>query len=433
MSTPLVPVQQQPLTPSEQSALAALDFDAMIELLDRLVQVRSVGGQESPAQQMAADFMVGAGLDVDTWSIDLDTLRQHPYFCEEIERESALGVVGRLGADSGPSLLFNGHLDVVGAGDETDWSTPPWRATVRDGAVYGRGAVDMKGGVCAAMCAAKALVDAGVRLQGRLLVTPVVGEEDGGTGTLAAIERGHVADAAVIMEPTRMRIATTHAGALNFRIRLKGLSAHACMRAEGVSAVDKLAPLLSALRALEQRRTERYDNPLFEAYDIPFPLSVGRVEAGDWPSSVPDWLQVEGRYGIAPGESLESARAEFEAALAALGERDPWLAEHPPSLEWWGGQFHPAEIDPKAPIAAAVADAYHAVSQQHAVLEGMTYGADMRLLVNVAGIPTVMFGAGDVRQAHGPDEFVPLQDLQTLARTLCITAMRFCGVAETDE
>ncbi len=432
MSTPFRPLQQPALTPLEQRALAVLDLDGMIEILDRLVQVRSVGGNESPAQQMAADFMAAAGLDVDTWPIDLEKLRRHPSFCEEIERQAAIGVVGRLGSGSGPSLLYNGHLDVVGAGDESDWSTPPWRATVRDGAVYGRGAVDMKGGVCAAMCAAKALVDAGVHLRGRLLVTPVVGEEDGGTGTLAAIERGHVADAAVIMEPTRMRIATTHAGALNFRIRLKGLAAHACMRSEGVSAVDKLAPLLAALAALECQRTERYDNPLFDAYAIPFPLSVGRVQAGDWPSSVPDWLQVEGRYGIAPGESLESARAEFEAAVAALGERDPWLADNPPSVEWWGGQFEPAEIDPQSPIAAAVADAYQAVTQRQAVLEGMTYGADMRLLVNVAGIPTVMFGAGDVRQAHRPDEFVPLDELESLAQTLCLTAMRFCGVEESD-
>ncbi len=416
------------LTSLEQQALEAFDLDGMVDLLDRLVRVRSVGGKESPAQQLAADFMAASGLDVDTWSIDLDALRRHPYFCEEIQRDCALGVVGRLGSDDGPTLLFNGHVDVVGAGDESDWSSPPWQVTVRDGAVYGRGAVDMKGGVCAAMCAAKALVDAGVRLRGRLLVATVVGEEDGGTGTLAAIERGHVADAAVIMEPTRMRIATTHAGALNFRIRLKGLSAHACMRAEGVSAVDKLPPLLSALAALEQRRTERYDNPLFAAYGIPFPLSVGRVQAGDWPSSVPDWLEVEGRYGVAPGESLESARAEFEETLASLGEQDPWLAENPPALEWWGGQFEPAEVDPQAPIVGAVADAYRAVSQRDAVLEGMTYGADMRLLVNVAGIPTVMFGAGDVRQAHRPDECVPLDELKELAQTLCLTAMRFCGV-----
>ncbi|HJO02483.1 MAG TPA: ArgE/DapE family deacylase [Acidobacteriota bacterium] len=408
--------------------LEALDLEEMVDLLDRLVQVRSVGGMESPAQRLAADFMAASGLDVDTWAIDLDTLRHHPHFCEEIEREDALGVVGRLGSDEGPSLLFNGHLDVVGAGDESDWSVPPWRATVRDGVVFGRGTVDMKGGVCAAMCAAKALLAAGVRLQGRLLIAPVVGEEDGGTGTLAAIERGHVADAAVIMEPTRMRIATTHAGALNFRVRLKGLSAHACMREEGVSAVDKLPRLLAVLAALEQRRSERYDNPLFAAYGVPFPLSVGRVQAGDWPSSVPDWLQIEGRYGVAPGESLESARAEFEEALASLGDQDPWLAENPPSLEWWGGQFEPAEVDPGAPIVEAIADTYRAVSQRDAVLEGMTYGADMRLLVNVAGIPTVMFGAGDVRQAHRPDEFVPLDDLTVLAQTLCVTAMRFCGV-----
>ena len=135
------------------------------------------------------------------WPIDLDELSRHPDWCHEVERDEALGVVGWIGEQAagraaggsaaGRDLLLNGHIDVVPVGDEAAWTTPPWDPAVRDGRVYGRGAVDMKGGLCCALFAAKAIRDAGVRLRGRLSVASVVGEEDGGTGTLATILRGH--------------------------------------------------------------------------------------------------------------------------------------------------------------------------------------------------------------------------------------------------
>ena len=139
-------------------------------------------------------------------------------------------------------------------GDEAAWTTPPWDPAVRDGRVYGRGAVDMKGGLCCALFALKAIRDAGVRLRGRLSVASVVGEEDGGTGTLATILRGHTADGAVVVEPTRLRVVPAQAGSLMFRLVVHGLSAHGCVREEGVSAVEKFVPLLAALRRLEAER-----------------------------------------------------------------------------------------------------------------------------------------------------------------------------------
>ena len=105
-------------------------------------------------------------------------------------------------------------------------------------------------------------------------------------------------------------------------------------------------------------------------------------------------------------------------------------ADHPPAVEWWGGRFDPAVTDPSDPIVTTVAGAAETITGQAPSVEGVTYGADLRLLVNVGRIPTVLFGPGDVRVAHMPDEYVPLVDLRAATETLVLTALRYCGVRE---
>ena len=452
------------LRPVERQALEALDLGGLVALLRELIGIPSLDGQETPAQRRVAEWLDAEGFEVDVWPIDLDALARHPDWCHEVERDEALGVVGWIGeraaareampgqtpGDAGRDLVFNGHIDVVPPGDESAWTTPPWDPAVRDGRVYGRGAVDMKGGLCCALFAAKAVRDAGVRLRGRLSVASVVGEEDGGTGTLATLLRGHTADGAVVVEPTRLRVVPAQAGSLMFRLVVHGLSAHGCVREEGVSAVEKFVPLLVALRRLEAERCDvpAADGPgrtqaggrraavagdphapLFAGYRLPWPIEVGIVRAGDWASSVPDTLIAEGRYGVAVGEDVAEARATFEQAIARAAADDPWLSAHPPDVEWWGGRFDPAVTDPHDAIVTAVSAATVAVTGSAPVVEGVTYGADMRLLVNCGRIPTVLFGPGDVRVAHMPDEHVSLAELEAAARALVVAAIRFCGVA----
>jgi acetylornithine deacetylase len=432
------------LTAVERRVLDALDLDGLVTLLRELVAFRSLDGRETPVQQRVADWMADEGFATDVWPIDLDELARHPDWSHEVERDEALGVVGWIGEDTGGrTLLFNGHTDVVPAGDETVWSSSPWEASVRDGRVYGRGAVDMKGGLCCALFAAKAIRDAGVGLPGRVSVASVVGEEDGGTGTLAAILRGHNADGAVVVEPTRLRVITAQAGSLMFRLVVHGLSAHGCVREEGVSAVEKFVPLLAAMRRLEAERCgvplEDADpsrvagdphSPLFDGYRLPWPIDVGTLHAGDWASSVPDTLVAEGRYGVAVGEDVAAARRALEEAVARAAAADRWLAAHPPEVEWWGGRFDPAVTAPDDPVVTTLSGAVRDVSGAVPQVEGVTYGSDMRLLVNVGGIPTVLFGPGDVRVAHMPDEHIAVAELETAARALALAGVRFCGAQE---
>ena len=449
------PADEGALSAAERRALQALDLDGLVALLRELIAVPSLDGEESPAQRRVAAWMESAGLATDVWRIDFDELSRHPDWCHEVDRDEALGVVGwyeekaagraAAGSYAGPSgpgcdLMLNGHIDVVPVGDKAAWTTPPWDPAVRDGRVYGRGAADMKGGLACALFAAKAIRDAGVRLRGRLSVASVVGEEDGGTGTLATILRGHTADGAIVVEPTQLAVIPAQAGSLMFRLVVPGLSAHGCVREEGVNAVERFLPLFTALRQLEAERCGVVvgaadvagdpHSPLFARYRLPWPIEVGTLRAGDWASSVPDKLVAEGRLGVAIGEEPAAARQAFAEAIARAAAADPWLAEHPPTVEWWGGRFDPAVTDPSDPLVTAVIDAATAVSGGAPPLEGVTYGADMRLLVNVGGIPSVLFGPGDVRVAHMPDEYVPIEELRGAAQALLLTALRFCGVED---
>lgn len=416
----------------ERRVVGAVDVDGLVDALCDLISIESTGGRESPAQEHVAGLMREMGMEVDAWELDLDALSRDPAFCVEVERDHAVGIVGRTGAGRGRTLVLNGHVDVVPAGDLERWSSPPWRGTVRDGRVYGRGSADMKGGLCCALFAVRALRDAGVRPLGSVLVQSVVGEEEGGLGTLAAVRRGHTGDAAIVLEPTQLVVAPAQAGAFNFRVTVPGLAAHGALRGEGVSPIEKFLPLYRALQELERRRNARPRHPLFADQELPYALCVGTVHAGIWASTVPETLTFEGRLGIAVDEDPAAARQELAEALAEVARADPWLRDHPPILEWWGGQFAPAVIPADHPIVTVVSDACRDATGERPPVSGMPYGADMRLLVNEGGTPTILFGPGDVRRAHAPDEFVPIDELAAATRTLALTMLRFCGVERAD-
>ena len=410
------------LTPAERSVLEAVDRPWMVALLTDLVALPSVAGAESPAQERVARAMASLGIDVDTWEIDLAALRTDPDYSAEVERDEAIGVAGTWGGD-GATLMLNGHIDVVPVGDESQWETPPWEATTRNGRIHGRGTADMKGGLVCSLAAVKAVLDAGVGPRARILVASVIGEEDGGAGTLATLRRGHTADAAVVVEPTAGTVAPSQAGALGFRITVHGSPAHGAVRREGVSALEKFEVVHAALRGLEARRNAAFSDPLYTAYELPLALSIGTVHAGEWASTVPDTLVCEGRYGVGPHEDPAAAKRVFEHVVAATG--DPWLVAHPPTVEWWGGQFHPAVTPADAGIVTAVAACHEAVTGRVAPVAGVPYGSDLRHLVNRGGIATVLYGPGDAQVAHRANEFVPMSDLVTVTRALALLILRF--------
>jgi acetylornithine deacetylase len=285
----------------------------------------------------------------------------------------------------------------------------------------------MKAGLVAALWAVRALRRARVPLRGDVLLASVQGEEDGGLGTYALLRRGWRADACVIPEPTSLDIVPANAGALTFRLRVPGQATHASRRLEGVSALAKLWPVYGALQELEERRNRDVD-PLFARWDLAYPISIGIVTSGDWVSSVPDRLVAEGRMGVALDEPVESARAAFEAAVGEACAGDPWLRDHPVEVQWWGGQFASGRLSAGSDLLHRTRRAHREVTG-HPVraVWGATYGSDLRLMA-AAGIPTLHYGPGDARLAHGPDERVPVAEVLTAARTLAALAVDHCGV-----
>jgi acetylornithine deacetylase len=415
---------------AEARALDAVDDAALVACLEQLLRVPSVSGspEENEAQRWFERAMREGGLETDLWEIPLAETLAHPDFPgAEVDRASALGLVGSWGAGSGPTLVLNGHIDVVPPGDLAQWNErAPYAGVTRDGAVYGRGACDMKGGLVCNLFAIRAIRAAGIRLRGRVLLESVVGEEDGGLGTFATLQRGYRGDAAIIPEPTDLAIIPACAGALTFRLRLAGRSTHASVRQEGVSVLEKFWLVWRALDALESRRNAQ-KGALFERFPLPFPLCVGTLRAGDWPSSVPDQLVAEGRIGVALGETMADARRDLEETVAAVCAADPWLRDHPVAVDWFGGQFASGQIPVDHPLVDLVSGAHRTLTGADPDIHGAPYGSDLRLMVGLGGIPTLHYGPGNVKYAHSPNEHVPVAQLRSVVRTMVLAILRFCG------
>lgn len=348
---------------------------------------------------------------------------------QEMPRTDLPGVVGRIGRAGGRRLLLVGHTDVVPVGDPGTWSVDPWGAEVRDGRLYGRGAVDMKGGCASILGAMRALVACGAAddLDGEVIAAFVPSEEDGGQGMLAAIRAGIVGDMAVIAEPTGMEIIVAHAGALTFRLTVPGRAAHASMRREGVSALDKLMHLVRALGADEAERNEAETDPLMTALGLPYPTIIGMVRGGDWASTVMDRVVADGRYGVALGESWRDAEVRLRRVVAEAAAADEFLRDHPPVVELVGGKFSSARVSADDPLPRSLADAAEATLGRRPAFLGEPYGADMRLLVNEGRTPTVIFGPGHVTVAHSADEYVPVDDVVACARVLAAWVVQELG------
>jgi acetylornithine deacetylase len=400
--------------------------DELYGLASELVKRKSVTGEEDDAQQALASTLRSCGLEVDLWRIDPD-IRSHAAFCDDGNRLDRLNLVARWGEgarEEPAALLLNGHIDVVPEGERERWSSDPYSGEIRAGSLHGRGSCDMKGGLAAAAIAIRAAMKLGIEPRRPILLASVVGEETGGLGTLAAIARGYRADAAVITEPTSLELCPVQAGALSFRLHVRGKSAHGAMRREGVSALEKFWPVARALESLERERHRGFRHPLYPDGELVAPLSVGKVSAGNWPSTVPEELRAEGRFGIFPGEDCASARETFEEAVRRLAEDDPWFAENPVGVEWFEGQFEPGETALDAPILDELRSCHREMLENESSTHGVSYGSDLRLFTRYAAMPAVLYGPGDVRRAHSANESVALEELVAVTEVLTLLIAR---------
>jgi acetylornithine deacetylase len=392
------------------AALGRLDAAALARDVAALVQVPSVTGDERAALERLGELATALGLTAELHRHDLDALRAHPgHPGDEAPREALYGLtVAVPGArPDGPRLALDGHVDVVPPGTAA-WRHGPWSGAVEDGCVWGRGAVDMKGAVVAALHALGAL--GGRAPHGEVVLIAVSSEEDGGLGTFAALERDSAFDACLIPEPTGFDVVCAQAGSIVFEGVVEGVAAHAAQRLEGVSAIDRYVPVHAALAEHERAVNTDVEHPLMRELELPYPLVVGRLQSGEWPSTVPDRLVFGGRAPVRVGETPEDARAAIEGVVAAAGDGAA-------TVRWRGGQFAPGETPADDPFAVVVRDAASAERGGPARVAGVPWGADMRLFC-ARGIPCVMLGPPGIELAHAVDERVRVDDLLSVARTM---------------
>jgi acetylornithine deacetylase len=407
--------------------------EAAITLLQELVRTRSVTGEEGAVAEVVERAFSERNLVVDAWEATPGEMEPYiDHVGEQASYENRPNVAGvRRGSGGGRSILLNAHTDTVDPGAPAAWTRDPLSGAVEDDLLYGRGSCDMKGGLVTHLTALDALSDLSLNLRGDVTVAATVGEENGGLGALSTILRGYRADAALITEPTRLALVPAQGGSLVFRLKVPGRSAHAAARDEGVSALEKFVPIFEELRELERERNASLSHPLYEVLENKVPINVGVVRAGNWASTVPEALVAEGRVGLIPGEGVDPFKELVAERIDTVAKRDPWLRAHPPELEWFGGQFAPAEVDLDAPICGAISEAHERVSGKEPPVEGVPYGADMRLFIRFGGMPCVMYGAGDARVAHAPDEHISITDLLTAASTIACLLADWCGLADT--
>ncbi len=422
MSTPVVPH-------AEQQVLDRIDAEEIVETLRDLVGIVSVDGSpgEIEIQHACADRLHELDMAVDAWDIDVAGMEADPDFPGmEVERDGAVGCVGVLGPrDQTPALALYGHTDVVPPGDLDAWpGRDPFTLRVEDGLAWGRGACDMKGGIAAILGATAAVRRAGVDLSRPLAIHLVAAEEDGGLGAFATLRRGHTAEACVSAEPTGTDLIPANAGSLTFRLIVPGLATHGSTRSRGASAVEAFEHVHSALRDLERERNAA-SAPLFDHLDLPWPLSVGKVWAGEWASTVPDRLVAEGRYGVRIDETVTAAMDAFERAVDTACAAHPWLRDHPVEVTWPGGRFAPGRLPDGHDLLEQVGQCVAEVTGRRPATLGGPYGSDLRHYAG-AGIATLQYGPGDVRYAHASDEHVRVDELVASAQVYALLILRRC-------
>lgn len=397
-----------------------------------LVATESPTGDEVAAIDLVTSWLSGVPDEIDRWTDRMADLEADPaYPGREVERDLVPVVAARLKGDRpGPRVVLTGHVDVVPVGDRSTWFADP-AGTVDGDILYGRGAADMKAGLAAALEAFTTIADRGRDFGGEVVFVAVPGEEDGGTGTLAAIRRGWTGDHVIITEPTSgaagPQVVVAHGGALTYTIEVEGRAAHAATRREGESALDHYFTVHRALADLERSLNEAESNPAMAALDLPYPTTVGIVRGGVWASNVMDRITAEIRVGVTIDETIAEAEDRFEQGLQAAVSDDAWLSEHPPSITRTGAAFGSSSIDPAHLLVNTVRDAAASVTGRRPETIGVPYGCDMALWIREGGAATLVYGPGDVATAHAANERVDLREAATVAEVLVEAVDRLLG------
>jgi acetylornithine deacetylase len=383
----------------------SIDAQLALRLLEELVAIESVNSSlvpGAPGEQRAAEH-------VQTF------LRAHGITAElEEAAPRRPNVVSRIGpCDVSPALMLIAHIDTVGAGDMPDPFTPH----IRDGKMYGRGALDIKSGVAAMCAAAVAIVQESARLARPFTIAAVVDEECNSLGTQALLQRGYRAEGAIVLEPTNLQLVVAHKGYAWFEIVTHGRAAHGSLPGEGRDAIRMMGRVLVALDEMEKRLASRPPHARLGNASLHASLISGGQELSSYPAECR--LQLERR--MLPGETEASAEAELHAMLAQLESED---AKFRATLRAGLGSRPAYEIAEDSPLIGRASVAIHRICGA-CELSSMAAWTDTALLA-AAGIPGAIFGPAG-RGLHAADEYVEIDTVASCAAALREIILEFCA------
>ncbi len=406
-------------------------FAAQLDLTAELMRFPSQRGAEHAVQDFIFRAMRARGLIVDRFAMDEEAIARHPgagAISAEHSKAPILVGIHRPREETGRSLILQGHVDVVPTGPHDLWTSPPYEARIEGDWLYGRGGADMKAGHAANFACLDALARLGLQPAATLYLQSVVEEESTGNGALMTHLRGYTADAALIPEPEDEKLVRANVGVLWFEIEVRGEPAHVRDMGAGANAIDAAWRVIADLRRLEaELNARKAGRPHFEDSEHPINLNVGKIEGGDWGSSVPCWCKVQCRLAIYPGVSAAEAAREVESWIGAFSRTDRYLANNPPKVTFNGFQAEGYVLEPGSEAEAVLGRA-HREATGRPLESFMTAGyLDTRVHALYDRIPALCYGPIS-RNIHAFDEAVSVASLKRITTAMALFVAEWCGV-----
>jgi len=330
----------------------------------------------------------------------------------------------------GRSLILQSHLDVVPEGLHDMWDDPPLSAKIDGDWMYGRGAGDMKAGAAANIFALDALRRIGLQPAATVYVQSVVEEESTGNGALQTFLQGYTADAVFIPEPEEEMLVRANTGVIWFQVQVRGVPVHVREMGEGANAIDAATRVITALREMEEDwNAEKGAHPHFEDEAHPINLNIGKIEGGDWASSVPSWCNIDCRVSIYPGRSAEDAAREITERVKAFAQSDNFLSNNPPRVVFNGFHAEGYVLEPGSD-AEAVLERAHEEAIGAPLQSFMTAGyLDTRVYALYNKIPALCYGPKS-RNIHGINESVSLSSVKRITQAMALFIAEWCGTED---
>ncbi len=414
-------------------------FDHEAEFLAELTAHPSTRGNEQSAQGFMATALTERDMYVDRWQIDVADISHLPGFSPVIGNyENAVNVVGthESRTQKGRSLILNGHIDVVPEGPLDMWDTPPFEPRIDDGWMYGRGAGDMKAGLVSNLFALDALHAVGFAPAADVYFQSVVEEECTGNGALACLQRGYRADAALIPEPFAEELVFAQLGVLWFQVHLKGIPVHVAYAGSGSNAIEAAIPLIAALHEMEGRwNLPSCRHHEYHDHNHALNLNIGKIEGGDWTSSVPAWCVFDVRMGLFPGQDLNDAKCEIEEVLRKAAQENDFLRNNQPEVIYHGFNAEGyALADDNSAIATQAIDALEMAHQNITGTDlnrlAITATTDARFFGLYADTPALVYGP-KAEAIHGFNERVDMESVRRITQTTALFIANWCGLEKT--